>query len=113
MGSILLLIVSIVLAHLLISHLKPALPWIPPGIYLGAWLALFIYALVTQYSNTSAARFLWLAVIVFPFSLLSRQLDIPLCDSIGTTHWLWHLLNGLTLYWSSYGLCTKQHSKMN
>ncbi|MEY3815113.1 MAG: hypothetical protein RJA18_1579 [Pseudomonadota bacterium] len=106
MGSILLLIVSIVLAHLLISHLKPALPWIPPGIYLGAWLALL-------YSNTSAARFLWLAVIVFPFSLLSRQLDIPLCDSIGTTHWLWHLLNGLTLYWSSYGLCTKQHSKMN
>ena len=113
LGSILLLIVSIVLAHLLISHLKPALPWIPPGIYLGAWLALFIYALVTQYSNTSAARFLWLAVIVFPFSLLSRQLDIPLCDSIGTTHWLWHLLNGLTLYWSSYGLCTKQHSKLN
>jgi hypothetical protein len=113
MGSILLLIVSIVLAHLLISHLKPALPWIPPGIYLGAWLALFIYALVTQYSNTLAARFLWLAVIVFPFSLLSRQLDIPLCDSIGTTHWLWHLLNGLTLYWSSYGLCTKQHSKLN
>ena len=71
-GSVFLLIVSIVLAHLLMGHLKPAIPWMPPGIYLGAWLALFIYALVTQYSNASAARFLWLAVIVFPFSLLTR-----------------------------------------
>ena len=110
-GSVLLLIVSIVLAHLLMSHLKPALPWLPPGIYLGAWLALLIYALVTQHLNKPAARFLWLAVIVFPFSLLSRQLDMPLCDSIGPTHWLWHLLNGLTLYWSSYGLCIERHSK--
>ena len=57
------------------------------------------------------ARYLWLAVIVFPFSLLSRQLDIPFCDFIGGAHWLWHLLNGLTLYLSSYGLCLKQHSK--
>ena len=110
-GSLLLLIVSIVLAHLLMNHLKPALPWLPPGIYLGAWLALLIYALVTQHSNKPAARFLWLAVIVFPFSLLSRQLDMLLCDSIGPTHWLWHLLNSLTLYWSSYGLCIERHSK--
>jgi hypothetical protein len=110
-GSLLLLIVSIVLAHLLMNHLKPALPWLPPGIYLGAWLTLLIYALVTQHSNKPAARFLWLAVIVFPFSLLSRQLDMLLCDSIGPTHWLWHLLNSLTLYWSSYGLCIERHSK--
>jgi hypothetical protein len=110
-GSLLLLIVSIVLAHLLMNHLKPALPWLPPGIYLGAWLALLIYALVTQHSNKPAARFLWLAVIVFPFSLLSRQLDMLLCDSLGPTHWLWHLLNSLPLYWSSYGLCIERHSK--
>jgi hypothetical protein len=110
-GSLLLLIVSIVLAHLLMNHLKPALPWLPPGIYLGAWLALLIYALVTQHSNKPAARFLWLAVIVFPFSLLSRQLDMLLCDSLGPTHWLWHLINSLTLYWSSYGLCIERHSK--
>jgi hypothetical protein len=110
LGSVLMLIVSIVLAHLLMSHLKPALPWLPSGMYLGAWLALLLYALVTQYSNMPAARFLWLAVIVFPFSLLSRQLDMPLCDSIGGSHWLWHLLNGLTLYLSAYGLCLKRHS---
>ena len=104
LGSVLILIVSIVLAQLLISPLKSALPWLPPGMYLGAWLALIVYALITQSSNTLAARFLWLAVIVFPFSLLSRQLDMPLCDSIGGLHWLWHLLNGLTLFLSSYGL---------
>jgi hypothetical protein len=108
LGSVLLLIVSIVLAQLLTSYLKPAITGLPPGMYLGAWLALIIYALVTQYSNPSAARFLWMAVIVFPFSLLSRQLDMPLCDPMGGSHWLWHLLNGLTLYLSSYGLCLKR-----
>ena len=107
-GSVILLIVSIVLAQLLISPLKSALPWLPPGMYLGAWLALLGYALITQSSNTLAARFLWLAIIVFPISLLSRQLDMPLCDLIGGSHWLWHLLNGLTLFLSSYGLCTKK-----
>jgi hypothetical protein len=111
LGSVLILIASIVLAHLLMSHLKPALPWLPSGMYLGAWLALLLYALVTQYSNMPAARFLWLAVIVFPFSLLSRQLDMPLCESIGGSHWLWHLLNGLTLYLSSYGLCAERHNQ--
>ena len=105
LGSVLMLIVSIVLAQSLMSYLKPALPWLPSGMYLGAWLALMMFALITQYSNLHAARFLWLAVIVFPFSLLSRQIDMPLCDSIGGTHWLWHLFNGLTLYLSSYGLC--------
>jgi hypothetical protein len=108
LGSVLMLIVSIILAQLLMSYLKPDLPWLPSGIYLGAWLALIIFALVTHYSNLSAARFLWLAIIVFPFSLLSRQIDMPLCDSIGGSHWLWHLLNGLTLYLSSYGLCLKR-----
>lgn len=110
LGSVLLLIICIVLAQLLISNMKPVLSWLPPGMYLGSWFALIMYALVTQYSNSPAARFLWLAIIVFPFSLLSRQLDIPFCESIGGTHWLWHLLNGLTLYLCSYGLCLKRHS---
>ena len=111
LGSVLLLIISIVFSQLLIGYLKPPFPWLPPGIYLGAWFALFIYTLSSQFLNKPAARYLWLAVIVFPFSLLSRQLDMPFCDFIGGAHWLWHLLNGLTLYLSSYGLCLKQHSK--
>ena len=111
LGSVLLLIFGIVLSQLLITQFKPALPWLPPGMYLGAWLVLIVYALVTQYSNTSAARFLWLAGLVFPLSLLSRQLDMPLCEFTSGTHWLWHLLNSLTLYLSAYGLCFKDQSK--
>ncbi len=111
LGSVLMLIITIILAQLLMNLLKPSLPWLPPGIYFGAWLALIVYAMATQYSNTSATRFLWLAVIVFPLSLLSRQVDMPLCDLTSGTHWLWHLLNGLTLYLSSYGLCLKKDSK--
>jgi hypothetical protein len=105
------LIVSMVLAQLLMSYVKPVLPWLPSGIYLGAWLTLIMFALITQYSNMPAARFLWLGVIIFPASLLSRQLDMPLCDSIGGSHWLWHLFNGLTLFLSAYGLCLGQRSK--
>lgn len=111
LGSILLLVICTAFAQLLTTYFKPALPWLPPGMYLGAWLALIVFALVTQFSNTPAARYLWLAVIIFPVSLFSRQLDAPTCDFIGGAHWLWHLLNGLTLYLSSYGLCLKQDSK--
>ena len=111
LGSVLLLIICITFAQLLISHLQLNFIWLPPGLYLGAWLALIIYAVLTRYFNQPAARYLWLAVIVFPSSLMSRQLDMPLCDLIIGSHWLWHLLNGLTLYLSGYGLCLKKGSK--
>ncbi|CAM3755680.1 ceramidase domain-containing protein [Polynucleobacter arcticus] len=113
LGSVLLLVISIAFVQLLLSHLKLASPWLPPGIYLGAWLVLIIYTLITQYTNQSAARFLWLAVFVFPLSLLTRQLDLPMCELIGGTHWLWHLFNGLTLYLTAYALCIRPGSKSN
>lgn len=111
LGSVLLLIICIALAQLFSSHLKSTFSWLPSGVYLGAWLALVTYTVSSQYVNKPVAKYLWLAVIVFPSSLLSRQLDLPICDFTGGTHWLWHLLNGLTLYLSSYGVCWKQHSK--
>ena len=106
-GSVITLFILIVLCQLATNYMKSALPWMPPGIYVGAWSALFLYAALTQNFNPIAARYLWLAVLVFPFSLLSRQLDMPLCESGFSTHWLWHVLNGVTLYLTSYGLCLR------
>ncbi|NCX46331.1 MAG: hypothetical protein EBW85_04655, partial [Burkholderiaceae bacterium] len=93
-GSVITLFILIVLCQLAINYMKPALPWMPSGMYVGAWSALLLYAVLTQNSNPIAARYLWFAVLVFPFSLLSRQLDMPLCESGFSTHWLWHVLNG-------------------
>ncbi|NDH80144.1 MAG: hypothetical protein EBY70_07935, partial [Burkholderiaceae bacterium] len=90
-GSVITLFILIVLCQFATNYMKPALPWMPPGIYVGAWSALFLYAALTQNFNPIAARYLWLAVLVFPFSLLSRQLDMPLCESGFSTHWLWHV----------------------
>ena len=106
-GSVIGLFILITLCQLVINYVKPVLPWAPSGMYLGAWSALLLYAVITQYSNALAARYLWIAVLVFPFSLLSRQLDLPLCESGFSTHWLWHVLNGLILYLTSYGLCRR------
>ena len=106
-GSVITLFILIVLCQFATNYMKSALPWMPPGIYVGAWSALFLYAALTQNFNPIAARYLWLAVLVFPFSLLSRQLDMPLCESGFSTHWLWHVLNGVTLYLTSYGLCLR------
>jgi hypothetical protein len=104
-GSVTFLIVSIGLIQWGVTSLKPSLPWLPPGMYVGAWFALLVYAAITQVSHPNAARYLRLAVLIFPLSLIARQLDLPLCESSDGTHWLWHVLNGLTLYFSSYGLC--------
>ncbi len=108
--SVITLIILISLCQLAINAVKPVFPWAPPGMYLGAWSALLLYAVITQYSNTIAARYLWLAVLVFPFSLLSRQLDLHLRDFGFNAHWLWHVLNGLTLYLTSYSLCLNNKS---
>jgi hypothetical protein len=112
-GSVITLFILIVLCQFATNYMKPALPWMPSGIYVGAWSALFLYAALTQNFNPIAARYLWLAVLVFPFSLLSRQLDMPLCESGFSTHWLWHVLNGVTLYLTSYGLCRRTDQTRN
>ena len=45
-----------------------------------------------------AGRYLLLAGSVFLVSLTLRTLDLPLCAALPFgTHWLWHLLNALTL----------------
>ena len=108
-GSVTILIVSISLVQWGSASFKPSLPWLPPGMYVGAWLALVMYTAITRVSNLNAARYLGMAALIFPLSLAARQLDLPLCDSSGGTHWLWHVLNGLTLYLSSYGLCVRRH----
>lgn len=112
-GSVIGLFILIALCQLVINYMKPELPWMPSGMYVGAWSALLLYAVLTQNSNPIAARYLWLAVLVFPFSLLSRQLDMPLCDFGFSTHWLWHVLNGVTLYLTSYGLCQRTDQTRN
>ncbi len=42
---------------------------------------------------------LWCAVTIFTVSMVFRSLDMQLCDAwpLGT-HFLWHALNGITLY---------------
>jgi hypothetical protein len=88
-----------------VSNWRAALDWLPPGMYLGAWLILLIYAALTSRLGASkfgksASRFLWLAAGLFAVSMTARQLDMPLCLSTGGLHWLWHLCNAGVL-WAS------------
>jgi hypothetical protein len=86
-----------------ISNWRAALDWLPPGMYLGAWLILMIFAALTSRLGASkfdksASRFLWLAAGLFAVSMTARQLDMPLCLSTGGLHWLWHLFNACVLW---------------
>jgi hypothetical protein len=89
-----------------VSSLAPSLEalfgYFPPGLYVGAWLSLAIYAVISlRGDSVNSGRWLALAAVIFPISLLARELDTPLCESMPIgTHWLWHLLNAIVL-----GLC--------
>jgi hypothetical protein len=107
-ASILFLFVCITLSSLIVNNMKMSFTWLPSGLYLGAWLALTAYAGITQKENPNAARWLWIAVVIFPCSLLLRQLDNAWCDATGGTHWLWHVLNAVVLWSSTRGLCQKR-----
>jgi hypothetical protein len=86
-----------------VSSLAPSLEalfgYFPPGLYVGAWLSLAIYAVISLRGDfVNSGRWLAIATTIFPISLLARELDIPLCESIPIgTHWLWHLLNAIVL----------------
>ena len=97
-----LVIVVIATVSMLAPSLEALFGYFPPGIYVGAWLSLAIYAVISLRSCTAkVGQWLALAAILFPISLLARELDAPLCKSIPIgTHWLWHLLNSVVL-----GLC--------
>lgn len=106
-GSILFLFACIAICSLMVSSMKASFALLPSGLYLGAWLALFAFTGITQKVNSTAARWLWIAVAIFPGSLLLRQLDIVWCDTAGGTHWLWHLLNAIVLWACARGICQK------
>lgn len=112
-ASILFLLACVALSSLIVSNMKAGFPWLPSGLYLGAWLALTAYAGITQTENPSAARWLWIAVVIFPSSLLFRQLDNVWCDATGGTHWLWHILNAIVLWASAKGLCQEVPTQRN
>jgi hypothetical protein len=88
----------------LVGNWRATLDWLPPGIYLGAWLMLLIYAPLTRRLGPaakvgpSASRFIWCAASLFAVSMGARQLDMPLCLSTGGLHWLWHLCNACVLW---------------
>ena len=87
-----------------VNQWRATLDWLPPGMYLGAWLVLLMYAPLTRRLGLatrvggSASRFLWLAAGLFAVSMAARQLDMPLCLSTGGLHWLWHLCNAWVLW---------------
>jgi hypothetical protein len=66
--------------------------------YVPALLAMLVTGALLVAQRHSAGRPLLAAGGVFTVSLALRTLDLPLCDGISAgTHWLWHMLNALTL----------------
>jgi hypothetical protein len=100
-ASVLVIVVIATVSSLALS-LEALFNYFPPGLYVGAWLSLAIYAVISlRGDSVNSGRWLALAAVIFPISLLARELDTPLCESIPIgTHWLWHLLNAIVL-----GLC--------
>lgn len=111
-GSVLGLLGLILLASLTNQLIANVWPDVPPGVYLGALLYVMALAVFSASNlpadtptNTSNARmWLWTTAGLFLASLTARQLDMPLCEHTGGTHWLWHLLNAGVLYASARAL---------
>lgn len=98
-GTVLVLIWQI---NLMATEWRETLGSFPPGFYVGAWLSLLVYGLISWLKGCyHASKWMLTAAFVFPLSLSARELDGPLCEVFPLgTHWLWHLLNSAVL-----GLC--------
>ena len=98
------LLLAIALATVASQWLAPASPWVPPGSYLGAWIYLLVIAVMTTSAQQPGASWLWFGAVTFVFSMAARQLDMPTCQTMGGTHWAWHILNAVVLYASARAL---------
>lgn len=105
-SSVAALLLAIGLASAAAAALKPMWPELPPGAYLGAWFYLIALATLSATTHPKAGLWLWASAGLFLVSMTARQMDLPLCEEIGGTHWLWHLLNAAVLYASARGLVT-------
>ncbi|PVV26308.1 MAG: hypothetical protein B6D74_01570, partial [gamma proteobacterium symbiont of Ctena orbiculata] len=67
--------------------------------YLPAWAGLLVITLYCRFTLLGCSKRMLYAMLVFTLSLTLRTLDQSLCAvwPYGT-HFLWHLMNGLTLY---------------
>ena len=67
--------------------------------YLPTWVSLLIITLYCKTTNKPCGSRLLLATLIFTLSLTLRTIDTAICSiwPLGT-HFIWHLLNGLTLY---------------
>ncbi|MEM6711943.1 MAG: ceramidase domain-containing protein [Pseudomonadota bacterium] len=73
--------------------------------YVPALLTLLLFALVLWRRGDLFAPFFGLATLVFAVSLTLRTIDLPVCDAVPIgTHFLWHVLNAVTLYLVTRGL---------
>lgn len=98
----------------LFAHLYLDLPWhrawlaapiflvvavLTPGMYPAAVAGLAVLAILLAYRKNPRWREFVVAGVIFAVSLTLRTLDGPLCGEIPIgTHYLWHLLNAITLY---------------
>lgn len=102
--SVLALLGLIVLASLTNRLIANVWPGVPPGVYLGALLYVMGLAVFSASNLPTARMWLWATACLFLASLTARQLDMPLCEQTGGTHWLWHMLNAGVLYASARAL---------
>lgn len=91
----------------LIVGFTPLATLLPGGsvAYLPALLTLGLFGALLGRRRDPFARFFLLATLVFAVSLSLRTLDMPLCGAIPIgTHFIWHMLNAVTLYLVVRGL---------
>ncbi|MCD8504706.1 MAG: ceramidase [Burkholderiaceae bacterium] len=103
-SSVVALILLIGMASASVAWLKPLAPGLPPGAYLGAWFYVIALATLSATNQRRAGIWLWATAGLFLVSMTARQLDLPLCEQLGGSHWLWHVMNAGVLYASARAL---------
>jgi hypothetical protein len=100
--------------QVLATDLRDAIGSFPPGFYVGAWLSLLGYGLISWLRGCYAAsRWMLVAALLFPLSLSARELDGPLCAFFPLgTHWLWHIFNSMVLGLCAWAFHSQQTEKL-
>lgn len=81
--------------------------------YVPAFLLLLFISIICYWKKFSPAKEFLIAAFTFLISITCRSVDASICESFPLgTHFLWHTLNGVTMYYVMKGIINSRESRV-
>ena len=82
--------------------------------YVPTFIILIIIGLISARKKPLFSRYILISAAIFFISIIFRSIDNKVCNYFPLgTHFMWHILNGVTMYYAMYALIKLNKNNLN